>query len=263
MSSVSDKYLLDLKTVQSSNIKILFEVLKEVLLGDINIIFTPENVKVVEMNVNGTAIVYLNLKSEAFEYYHCEKETVVGVNTTNFYKIIKIAKNTDTISFFIEKKNQDFLGVRMENSEDNRVFESNIPLLDIPVTSLEIPKIEFPSIISLPSVKFQKYIKDLNSLGTDCVLEITSVNQQLSFSCNGEFSKNKAIFGNSNDTKFNNNSDFEIIQGRFPLKFMILFTKATSLCQTVHMYLKNDYSLILEYTVGGLGSLRFILSPII
>jgi len=259
---MSDKYILDLKTVQSSNIKILFEVLKEVLLGDINLIFTPENIKVVEMNATGVAVVYLNLKSEAFEYYYCEREIVVGINTTNFYKIIKIAKNTDTISFCIDRNYEDFLVVKMENSEDNRIFESKIPLLDIPLTSLEIPKIEFPCIISLPSVKFQKYIKDLNSLGTDCVLEITNVNQQLTFGSNGEFSKNKAIFGNSDDTKFKTNSEIDIIQGKFPIKFMILFIKATSLCQTVHMYLKNDYSLILEYTVGGLGSLRFILSPI-
>lgn len=259
---MSNQYILELKTVQSSNLKILFEVLKEVLLGDINLIFTPNNIKVVEMNVNGVAIVYLNLKSEAFEHYHCTREIIVGINTTNFYKIIKIAKNTDTISFYIDKNAEDYLNVKLENSEDNRIFESKVPLLDIPLTTLEIPKIEFSSIISLPSVKFQKYIKDLNSLGTDCVLEITSVNQQLTFKCNGEFSKNKAVFGHSEDTTFNNIENSEIIQGKFPIKFMILFTKATSLCQTVHIYLKNDFSLILEYRVGSLGSLRFILSPI-
>lgn len=259
---MDNNYILDLKTVQSSNIKILFEVLKEVLLGDINLIFTPDSIKVVEMNDSRVAMVYLNLKSEAFEHYYCEREVNVGLNTTNFYKIIKIAKNSDTISFFIEKNREDMLGIRMENSEDNRVFESRISLLDIPLTTLEIPKLEFPSVISLPSVKFQKYIKDLNSLGTDCVLEITSVGQQLTFKCLGDFSENKAIFGNSNDTNFDVNNDMEIIQGKFLLKFLILFTKATSLCQTLHIYLKNDYSIILEYTVGSLGSLRFILSPI-
>lgn len=259
---MSEKYILDLKTVQSSNIKILFEVLKEVLLGDINLIFTPDNIKVVEMNDSRVAMVYLNLKSEAFEHYYCEREINVGLNTTNFFKIIKIAKNSDTISFFIERNREDVLGIRMENSEDNRVFESRVSLLDIPLVSLEIPKLEFPSVISLPSIKFQKYIKDLNSLGTDCVLEITSVGQQLTFKCEGDFSENKAIFGNSTDTNFAIDNDTEIIQGRFLLKFLILFTKATSLCQTLHIYLKNDYSIILEYTVGSLGSLRFILSPI-
>lgn len=254
-------YSLFLKTVQSSNIKTLFEVLKEVLLGDINMIFTRENVKVVELNQNKMAMVYLNLQSEAFEQYYCEKEIHVGINTTNFYKIIKIAKNSDTVSFFIDEKSEDYLHIRLENRDDNKIFESKVPLLDIGSPLIEIPKLEYPSVISLPSVKFQKYIKDLNSLGTDCVLNIMSVGQQLIFSCKGDFSDNKAVIGESQDTTFDSVNEHQIIQGSFSLKFLILFTKATSLCQTVQIYLKNDFSIILEYNVGSLGSLRFILSP--
>ena len=52
------EYSLYLKTVQSSNIKTLFEVLKEVLLGDINMIFTKESVKVVELNQNKNDFVF-------------------------------------------------------------------------------------------------------------------------------------------------------------------------------------------------------------
>lgn len=255
------EYSLYLKTVQSSNIKTLFEVLKEVLLGDINMIFSKENVKVVELNQNKLAMVFLNLCSDAFEQYSCEKEIHVGLNTTNFYKIIKIAKNSDAISFFIEKGKEDYLGIRMENRDDNKIFESKVPLLDIGSPVIEIPKLEYPSVITLPSIKFQKYIKDLNSLGTDCALNIMSVGQQLIFSCKGDFSENKAIIGESQDTTFKTINDLDIIQGTFSLKFLILFTKATSLCQTVQIYMKNDFSIILEYSVGSLGSLRFILSP--
>lgn len=262
MTNRGGKYILEFKTVQSNNIRVLFEVLKEVLLSDMNLIFTPTSIKVIELNASREGLVYLNLNSDAFEHYYCEKEINVGLNTTNFYKIIKISKNTDTVSFFIERDNDTMLGVKMENSDDNRLFESRMPLLDVPLNRLEIPKLEFPSVISLPSNKFQKYIKDLSSLGLDCIVEITSVGQQLIFKCIGEFSENKAIFGASSETTFNVDNDNEIIQGRFALKFLLLFTKATNLCNVVHIYLKNDYSIILEYTVGSLGSLRFILSPI-
>lgn len=261
-----DKYILELKTVQSGNIKILFEVLKEVLNGDINIVFTPEYIKIVEVDKLKTAIVYLQLNSKAFEYYNCTKNhIVVGVNTNNIYKIIKIAKsNADTISFFIESSKEYILGIRMENSEDNKAFEVKLPLLDKDYVNLNIPNVEFESIISLSSIKFQKYIKDLNSLATnrDGILDITSIGQQLKMKCLGDFSENKAIFGmTSNDTQINNKTN-DIVQGKFSLKYLLLFTKATSLCKTVQIYLKNDYSIILEYNVGSLGSLRFILSPI-
>lgn len=261
-NSTEEKYILCIKTVQSSNIKTLFEVLKEVLLGDVNIIFTPTNVKIAEMNDSKIAMVYLNLQSEAFEQYYCEREINVGINTTNFYKIIKIAKNSDTVSFYIERKREGVIGVKMENRDDNRVFESKVPLLDINAPIFDIPSLEYPMVISLPSSKFQKYIKDLNSLGTDCKLDIVSVGQQLTMTCRGDFSENKAVFGKSEDTGFTGQDSYEVIQGTFPLKFLILFTKATSLCQTVQIYMKNDFSLILEYCVGSLGSLRFILSPV-
>ena len=260
---MNDKYILDVKTVQSSNIKILFEVLKEVLLGDINLLFTPTYIKSTEINESKMAMAYLNLKAEAFEHYYCEKEIIVGINTTEIYKIIKIVNSSDTISMCIERNKNDILIIRMENSADNKIFESRIRLLDIDYVSMEIPNIEFPSIISLPSSKFQKCIKNLNSLGTDCILEIKSVGQQITFSCEGTFSKNKAIFGLSDDTSFQVDNANDVIQGKFYIKFLVLFTKATSLCQTVHIYLKNDYSIILEYTVGNLGALRFILHPIL
>lgn len=257
-----NNYILELKTVQSSNIKILFEVLKEVLLSDINIVFSPDSIKVLEMDGSRVAMVHLNLLSSAFEYYYCEKKIIVGLNTNNFYKIVKIANNNDTISFYIDKNREDVMGIKMENSDESRVFKAELHLLDLPMMQWDIPKTEFKSIISLPSVKFQKYMKDLNSLGTDCKLEIKSVGQQLIFGCKGEFSDNKAILGSSDNTKFNTDSD-DIIQGKFSLKFLILFTKATNLCHTVQIYLKNDYPIILEYTVGSLGSLKFVLSPII
>jgi proliferating cell nuclear antigen len=255
-------YILEIKTVQSNNIKILFEVLKEVLLGDINIIFTPEVIKIMEVDGSETAIVNMTLQSEAFESYYCESKIIVGINTNMFYKIIKIAQKNDVISLFISRGKKSELGIRLENNEDNRVFESKINLLDVPVKILEIPKKEFDSVIDLPSIKFQRYIKNLNSLGLDCILNVSSVGQQIIFSCKGDFSFNKIIIGESEYNTFIGSSD-EVIQGNFYLKFLILFTKATSLSSTVRIYIENDFPMILEYSVGSLGKLKFILAPII
>jgi len=255
------KYILDLKTVQSGNLRILFEVLKEVLLSDINIIFTPSYIRVAEIDGSQIALVHLTLQSSAFESYYCEKELVLGINTHNFFKIIKTVSNSDTISLSVDSDNVSVLRVKIENSEKNKLFESEIRLLDVPLFQLQIPDATFPSVIVLPSVDFQKICRDLNSLGSDTTIEIESVDQQLTFIYNGDFSKQKIILGKSDNTTFDKRSE-SIVQGRFNLKFLLLFTKATNLCNTVQIYLKNDFPLILEYSVGSLGSLRFILSNI-
>jgi proliferating cell nuclear antigen len=256
------KYILDLKTVQSGNLRILFEVLKEVLLSDINIIFTPTYIRVAEIDGSHVAVVHLTLDSEAFESYYCERDLVVGINTNNFYKIIKTVSNNDTISFSVEADDTSTLRVKVENSEKNKLFDSEVRLLDVSLYDLKIPDAIFPSVIILPSIDFQKICRDLNSLGTEHTIEIQSVDQQLKFIYDGDFSKQKIILGKSDNTMFDKKSEY-IVQGKFNLKFLLLFTKATNLCNTVQIYLENDFPLILEYSVGSLGKLRFILSNIV
>jgi hypothetical protein len=53
----------------------------------------------------------------------------------------------------------------------------------------------------------------------------------------------------------------EIVQGTFLLKHLVLFTKCTSLCSDISLYLKNDYPLIVEYSVAGLGEIKLALAP--
>lgn len=255
-----EKFILELQSVQSSNLRILFEVLKDVLLTDINIIFMPDGIKIVELDGGETCLIHLVLEKKAFEIYNCTKKIVVGVNSNNFYKIIKTAKNSDTISFFVSEADPNSLRIKMENSEKNRMFESVIRLLDVSYSNHEIPDVEFESVIVLPSVEFQKICKDMNSLGIGNRVEIKSIGEQLIFCYKGDFSEQRIILGKCENTR---SSSSGIIQGVFNLKFLLLFTKATNLCNAVSIYLKNDYPLILEYSVGSLGSLKFILSNII
>jgi proliferating cell nuclear antigen len=254
--------IIELKSVQASNLRILFEVLKDVLLTDINIVFTDDGIKIVELDGSKVCLIHLFLEKDAFEYYYCSKKTILGVNSNNFYKIIKTANNSDTISLFVPENDQNSLYVRMENSEKKSIFTSVMSLLDVDFSVQEIPDVEFESIIVLPSNEFQKICKDLNSLGNGNKVEIKSAGKQIIFCYKGDFSEQKIVLGESDNTIFDKNTD-DIVQGLFNLKFLLLFTKATNLCKTVNIYLKNDFPLILEYSVGSLGSLKFILTNII
>ena len=51
------------------------------------------------------------------------------------------------------------------------------------------------------------------------------------------------------------------IQGVFSLKYLMLFTKCTNLCNQIQMYIKNDYPLIIQYTVASLGYIKLCLAP--
>jgi hypothetical protein len=47
----------------------------------------------------------------------------------------------------------------------------------------------------------------------------------------------------------------DIIQGVFELKNLNIFTKCTGLCNNIELFLKNDFPLIIKYSVADLGQI--------
>ena len=96
-----DKTVL-IKTVQSSAFRVLVEALKDIL-QDVNIHLDQTGIKVITMDVSQTVLVHLKLEAKHFEYYFCEKDTVIGINLGNLFKLIKSMSNNDTLTLSISK----------------------------------------------------------------------------------------------------------------------------------------------------------------
>ena len=94
-------------------------------------------------------------------------------------------------------------------------------------------------------------------------IEIKSVDQQIMFSCKGDFASQDTCIGEANSGMafIKNQNPDEIVQGIFALKHLVLFSKCTNLCNSIEMYLKNDYPLIIKYTVASLGDIKLCLAP--
>ena len=56
-------------------------------------------------------------------------------------------------------------------------------------------------------------------------------------------------------------SDNDLVQGEFSLKYLSLFTKCTNMCNLLKLYIKNDYPLIIQYSVASLGFIKLCLAP--
>ena len=126
----------------------------------------------------------------------------------------------------------------------------------------EIEPVKFPYCINLPSQDFQKYCKDMAS-ATDKI-ELKCTKDNLFLSGKGElgildFELNPSK-GGLNIEQNTDNPD-EIVQGLFELKYLIIFTRCTNLCNQVNLFLKNNYPLIVKYSVAALGEIKLVLSP--
>ena len=93
--------------------------------------------------------------------------------------------------------------------------------------------------------------------------EIKSIGSTLIFTCDGDFaSQSTMLCETQNGLQFKQNLSPEFpVQGIFSLKYLILFTKCTNLCNQINLYIKNDYPLIIKYAVASLGDIKLCLAP--
>jgi proliferating cell nuclear antigen len=253
------KYNLYIKTVQASAFRVLIEALKEILT-DCNLDFSPDSLKVIAMDPSHSVLVHLKLEGDKFEVFHCPEPITLGINTLNFFKLIKALQNNDTLTLFLEKDNINQLCIKMDNGEANRTTTYRMNLMDLNQENFQIPSVEFDAVITLPSSDFQKICRDMYNLGDN--IEIRSYGEQISFSCTGDIASQTTTIGQSNIGGLSviNENTSNIVQGVYALKYLVLFTKCTNLCNTIELFLKNDYPLIIRYSVANLGQVKCALA---
>jgi proliferating cell nuclear antigen len=256
--------LFEIKTVQSGAFRTLIEALKEILT-EANLEFDSTGIKVMDVDDTHTVLVYLRLHADRFETFYCPGKHVLGVNMIYLFKLIKTMGNNDNLTLYLPAANPNKLGIRMENAEKSTVTNYYLKLFDTGVQDITIPTLNFTNIVQMPSTDLQKICRDMNALGEKLDVEITSSGSDLIFKCVGDYAEQETIISEFNNTSMkvhrSAGAEAEIVQGVFQLKHLVLFTKCTSLCPSIELYLKNDFPLIMRYTVANLGEVKLVLAP--
>lgn len=272
--------LLKITTCQTSSFRVLIEALKEIL-KDINIKFTvkdPDNensggMSIVAMNVSTSVLIKLRLPAKCFDTYYCKPKAgntlLVGVNMNSLFKLIKTMSNDDNLTLFIEEHDINNLGIRLENGEKNYVTTYKLKLLELGNHDLPIPDSIFPFMISVPSDRFHKIIRDASSIAEFIDIKFIDTKEHkntLIFSCRGEFASQETILTDKTDG-FTVNKNIDnltvdtIVQGIYDLKNLTLFSKCGNLCTNIELYMKNSYPIFIKYQVANLGWVYLVLSP--
>jgi proliferating cell nuclear antigen len=250
--------ILEFHTVQASAFRILIEALKEILT-DANFEFDEHGLKIVAMDSTHTVLVHLRINSENLEKYVCKNKILLGINLLNFYKLMKIMGNNDILKLYVTEDDTCVLNIEIENSDKNAITKFKLNLMDLNDSKIEVPSPEFKSVITMPSIDFQKICRDMSNIAEE--IEIKSVGKQLIFSCDGQFVHQETCIGTSNNGLTFIHNDENIIQGIYSLKYLVLFSKCTNLCNSVELFLKNDYPLITKYNIASLGEIKLCLAP--
>jgi proliferating cell nuclear antigen len=226
------------------------------------------------MDKSHTILVNMFLKAEKFEFYECKKEKIIiGVNMFHFFKLINSIENEDTLIMYIENEDYEdgvvkYLTLSYENGGKNQCKTIKMKLIEPEQDELEVPDVQFSTIINFPSADFQKIIRDMSSISDK--IEIKSVGNELIFHCEGQWARVTLIRSEySEQSKTNESMKFmtkidssKVIQGEFSLKNLSYFIKCTNLCPQIDIFLENDLPLVVKYDVAGLGDIQLGLVPL-
>jgi len=218
-----------------------------------------------EVNKTGKILVYMRLDADKFEVYkynYHKKKLSLGIDIGNLLKCLKCMSHFDTMTWLVDDEDINKLIVILESAERKEKKTFKLNLMDIEEETYDISPIQFPYSITLPSQDFHKYCKDM--AGSTEKIEIKATSNKLIFSGKGEIGNIEFEVGETNGglsiVSTTNNTN-EIVQGLFELKFLLIFTKCTNLCNQVTIFIKNDYPIIITYQIAALGEIKLVLSP--
>ena len=238
-----------LVSIQASAFKSTFEVLKDIL-NDVNIYFRPQGMYIVTLDTARTSLIDLFLAADNFEEYQCDQEEIIaGINISNTFKLMKTITNNDVIKLEINSK--EFMDIEITSESKKTSTKFQLKLLDINENSIEVPDVMMSTITTLPSADFQRLCRDMSNIGTD--IEIRRIGDQIKFRCDGDFA--------NQETSIDCLDESPEIMGTYSLKYLNIFTKATSMCASVQIIQETgNRFLILKYNVANLGELKFYLA---
>ena len=237
-----------LATIQASAIKSTFEVLKDIL-NDVNIYFKKDGIYIVTLDTARTSLVDIFLSADNFEEYSCEEDVIAGINVSNTFKLLKSISNNDVLVMSINSK--EIMNIEIHNEIKKSCTKFSLKLLDINENQIEVPEMNMTTITPMPSVDFQRICRDMHNIGND--IQITRKNTELHLKCIGDFADQETIIQCTEGS--------DEMSGIYSLRYMNIFTKATSMCSTVQIMQEDrNRFLILKYNVANLGELKFYLA---
>lgn len=256
------QYAFSFTSVQGGSLRSLFELLS-VIIHDVSLVISPQGIKVLTADGVRNSLIWLRLNPDGFEHFECAGVHRVGINISAVYKLLKTAASHDTISMFMSRDRTDLLGIRISNPEKKITTEFTMRLLDVNFEEITVPDVEFQGVVSLPSAFFQRLCRDASHLSDHLVM--TAEGDKVNFACTSDAASQKTVIEPAVDGKHVvtiswTGEDKGPVVGKYDLKYLCCFCKATSLSPQLELYLRRDYPLVMQFNVSNLGVLRFALA---
>merc|ERR1712013_362994 len=142
------------------------------LCKDVNFDCSEKGLQVQSMDSSHVALVSLLLRESAFAEFKCDRPTSLGMNVDSLSKIFKMCGPNDSLKLRWQN-DADTLNFQCESSDDDRIADFDLKLMQIESEHMEIPEQHYKVVAKLPSSEFQKICRDLKEFGETMSVKAT------------------------------------------------------------------------------------------
>lgn len=253
--------MFEARLTQGSLLKKIVEAVKD-LVNDGNWEVSSSGMSLQAMDSSHVCLVAVDMRSDGFEHFRCDRNLSLGINTANFAKLLKCAGNEDIITLKAEDS-PDVLTLMFESPQQDRVSDFDLKLMDIESETLGIPDQEHGAEVKMPASDFQRICRDLTSIG-DTVM-ISATKEGIKFSTSGDVGTANITCRHSTTAEKPEDQTHidlkEPVALTFALRYLNNFSKATPLASQVKLALTKDLPVVVEYQIQDIGSVKFFLAP--
>ncbi|KAG8228786.1 hypothetical protein J437_LFUL006665 [Ladona fulva] len=253
--------MFEARLVQSSILKKVLEAIKD-LLNEATFDCSDSGIQLQAMDNSHVSLVSMNLRSDGFDKYRCDRNLSMGMNLTSMSKILKCAGNDDIITMKAQD-NADTVTFVFESPNQEKVSDYEMKLMNLDQEHLGIPETDYACVIKMPSGEFARICRDLSQFGESVVIACSK--EGVKFSAAGDIgAANVKIAQTANADKEEEAVTIEMqepVTLTFACRYLNSFTKATPLSPVVQLSMSADVPLVVEYRIGDIGHIRYYLAP--
>ena len=243
-----------------SVLKKIVEAIKDIV-NIVNIDANPTGLSFQAMDLSHVALVSLNLKSDGFQDYRADKNIPLGIKLVNLHKILKCADNSDVLTLECDDDPQQ-LTIKFDSQSQDKTSKFCLNLMMQEDEQLQIPETVYSSRVTMPSGEFSRIIRELAQLAES--VKIKTTKKSITFEVHGDIVTGDMELKENNSARANEAIKIDVdeqVTNSFSLTFLNQFTRATSLSDSVNLYMSENTPLVVEFPIAEYGNLKFYLAP--
>merc|ERR1719240_751620 len=162
------------------------------------------------------------------------------MNIDSLSKVFKMCGSNDSLRLRWEN-DADKVAFVCESSEDDRIADFELKLMEIESEHMEIPEQHHKVVARLPSSEFQKICRDLKEFGE--TMQVKASKEGIAFSVQGDMGTGNVLLKPRSAEKPEEKVTLTVhepVTATFALRYLVNFAKAAPLCGTVELGLGPD-----------------------